>query len=277
MIDNISLLKGSKKDKNESSVFRPSTAAVSTVTEQKLRQLEEIMDDSLIENKPLIFLHHGYPKDEYDDDEVYALSQRDFQTRFFMSSLAVNMNSVWLRNHHSDNFHSMSNFTYVRDFFKAAYTTKNHTAAKATLTSEVTKWLNLDHHEYYTYATTLASALSDEGANTSFQIHEAMVKSPDHLQLARQTFVVLMDILFSKVYFKTFLFKEGNSNIYRLVHCSTKHTRNYSSFKYAIFSFLLQVALTTFVVLQLSASVKDGILSEKKEMITLALLGAIYG
>lgn len=276
MIDNISLLMGSKKDNNESSIVRPSTAAVSSASELKLRQLEEIMEDALVENKPLVFLHHDDQKDEYDDDDLFALSQRDFQTRLFMSSLSVNMNSVWLRNHHSDNFHSISNFTYVRDFFKAAYATKNHTAAKATLTSELTKWLNLDHHEYYTYATTLASALSHEASKTSFQIHEAMVKSPNDLKLARRTFVVLMDILFSKVYFKTFLFKEGNSNIYRLVHCGTKNTKDYSSFTYAIFSFLLQVALTAFVVLQLSESLQDGMLSEKRQMIILALLGAIY-
>ena len=282
MIDNISLVLGKMDDNSDQcSHARPSTIQ-SNRTDMQFKELEQIMKDCISENKPLIFPDTTAELEEYDDDDVNALIQRDFQTRIFMSSLSINMNCVWLRNHHYDNFNSKSNFTYVRDIFKAAFTTKNHTAAKSTLTSELTKWFDLDHHEYYTYATTLASALSEEATNTSFQIHPAMVGSSDQLPFARKTLILLMDILFSKVYLKTFLHKESNSNIYRLVHCVTKHTGSHSSLLYAVFSFLLQLALTTFVVLQVVAPSdendknRSGMIPNANEYMVLALFGAIY-
>ncbi len=273
MTDSISLSSGSKAN------LRSSTAVLSVKSISKLQELEQIITNNVTENKPLVFLHPESDRDEYDEDEVEALNLRDFQTRIFMSSLSINMNSLWLRNHHSDNFKSKSNFTYIRDYFKAAFVTKNHTAAKATLTSELTKWFDLEHHEYCTYATTLASALSNEATNTSFQIHGAMVKSSNDVRLARRTLLLLMDILFSKVYTKTFLHKEHNSNIYRLVHCDTRNTNSYSSLYYAIFSFLLQVALTAFVVLELfnpKVTMEGTSFVQQEAMIVLASLGGIY-
>lgn len=278
MIDNLSVICRDRGDDQSSYFGRHSTTPNSSTTGKKFEQLKEIMMDCISDNKPIIIPPSAFETEEYDEDEIYALRQRDFQTRIFMSSLSINMNSVWLRNHHSDNFNSKSNFTHVRDYFKAAFTTKNHTAAKSTLTSELTKWFDLDHHEYYTYATTLASALSDEATNTSFQIHKAMVQSPEQLQLARRTLILLMDILFSKVHFKNFLHKENNSNIYRLVYCEWKNTKNYSSLLYAIFSFLLQLALTAFVLLQLVVPSDSGfgMTPQIREYMVLALFGAIY-
>eukprot|EP00551_Chaetoceros_affinis_P020353 CAMPEP_0203741204 /NCGR_PEP_ID=MMETSP0092-20131115/52743_1 /ASSEMBLY_ACC=CAM_ASM_001090 /TAXON_ID=426623 /ORGANISM="Chaetoceros affinis, Strain CCMP159" /LENGTH=180 /DNA_ID=CAMNT_0050627879 /DNA_START=100 /DNA_END=638 /DNA_ORIENTATION=- len=179
MIDTISILDSAKSN---------SARTITSITSaQKEKDFESIMTENLSENKPLVFLREDDERDLYTKEEMLSLSERDFHTRLFISSAVYRNNCVWIRNHHTDIVASSSNFTYIRDYFKAAFSTENHTAAKTTLTAELTKWFDLDDPEYYTYATTLASGLSSEAANTSFQIHEAMVKSPDDVRAARRT------------------------------------------------------------------------------------------
>eukprot|EP00551_Chaetoceros_affinis_P011522 CAMPEP_0203684868 /NCGR_PEP_ID=MMETSP0090-20130426/48255_1 /ASSEMBLY_ACC=CAM_ASM_001088 /TAXON_ID=426623 /ORGANISM="Chaetoceros affinis, Strain CCMP159" /LENGTH=620 /DNA_ID=CAMNT_0050554049 /DNA_START=75 /DNA_END=1937 /DNA_ORIENTATION=+ len=236
-----------------SSVLSTASRAV-----EKRSQLEGIMKSNCRENTPLIFLRENDEDEvgEYTDEQVNdILPYRDFKTRLFIANLAYQGNSAWVRNHHSDSIPSESNFTYIRDFFKASFAMKNHTAAKAILTSELTKWFDLSDDAYNTLATTLASALSEQAKNTSFQEHKAMVLSTDLKTLthARRTLVVLLDILFSKRHVKRFLYTENNSNIYRLVHCVTKHRKDKWPLIYVTFSFLLQFALTMLVVSELIA------------------------
>jgi hypothetical protein len=258
---------------------RPYSASSSSIY-IKGSKLEDVMTEAL--SYPLIFLHPHEDRDEYTDKEVKCLADRDFQTRLLMTSFVMQNNSVWVRNHHSDNVTSTSNFAYIRDLFKATFTTTNPTAAKATLTSELTKWFQLERDEYYTYATTLASGLSDEAENTDFEICESMVNSKDDLKCARRRLIVILDILFSKVGFKTFLIQENNTNIYRLAHCLTKHTNNNPALVYATFSFLLQLALTIFVVLEFYDEGIDAFKPEQNEVFrrvalyVLATLGAMY-
>mmetsp|Transcript_27337 Transcript_27337/g.41154 ORF Transcript_27337/g.41154 Transcript_27337/m.41154 type:complete len:628 (+) Transcript_27337:80-1963(+) len=229
--------------------FLPDKKPLSAKADMKLKHLEVAMRNQLVEyNNPLIFLHPHQERDQYTEKELSTLPQRDFQTRLFVSSVSFMMNSLWVRNHHSDIVATTSNFTFIRDYFKAAFATKNHTAAKTILSAELKKWLDLNDYEYYTFATILASGLSKGARNTNFEINKAMVPSHANLPTARMTFLYLMDILFSKVYVKTFLYKENNSNIFRIAHCDTKHSKNKIVLIYALFSFLLQTALTLFVL-----------------------------
>jgi hypothetical protein len=245
----------------------------------RIISLESVMTDNLDQNTPLIFLHPEDQRDLYTDEEVQSLSKRDFQTRLFITALAVQNNSLWLRNHHTDNVKSATNFTYIRDYFKAAYAIKNHTAAKATLTSTLNKWFNLSRDQYYTFATTLASGLSREAISTSFQIEDDLVESTQDLKHARRVFILLMDILFKRIYLKTFLYTDNNSNIYRLAHCMTKNTRKKGPLVYATFSFLLQLSLTIFVLMSnFDAKEETDNLTTFRlvSMYTLATFGFLY-
>ena len=110
-----------------------SQSVMSMTSKDKRKNLEEVMSSNTQENKPLIFLHEGQQDQvtEYTDEQLAILPSRDFKTRLFIANLAYNYNSVWVRNHHSDAISSESNFTYIRDYFKASFATRNHTAAKA--------------------------------------------------------------------------------------------------------------------------------------------------
>mmetsp|Transcript_4076 Transcript_4076/g.5323 ORF Transcript_4076/g.5323 Transcript_4076/m.5323 type:complete len:572 (+) Transcript_4076:101-1816(+) len=250
---------------------------------EKFDELEKIMKKDCKDNLPLIFLHPDEERNEYFDTEVEALSHRDFKTRILITSLSCNNNSVWVRTHHTDNAKVTSNFTYIRDYFKASHITENYIAAKATLTAELSKWFDFSSDKYYTYATTLASALSDEATNTTYESHKAFVSSthPDTIKLARRKLILLMDILFTKVYLKKFLYDSNNCNIYRLAHCATKHNNNKYPLVVVTFSFLLQLALTAFVVLEIFNPDKwDDTDSRSNYRIgsfyVLAILGGIY-
>ena len=134
----------------------------------------------------------------------------------------------------------------------------------------------------YSFACTLASAFSNQAANTEFErellLHpqrkQAIVREMEYKHLpipdwnnmkllkeeqtrARIQLLQLMDIVFSKLKQKKILVDDSKDNIYRLVLCMTKYNRNPWPYFYAIFSFFFQLCAATYVALSLT-KIDDG-------------------
>lgn len=216
-----------------------------------LTELEDIMRNANTNPESCVFLHPDVRR-EYTRDELIALGKRDFQTRLFLTGTQCAGDTVFLRTHHTDNAGHESHFNYIRDYLKAAHVTKNKTCAKSNLTTILTMCFELSPSDYYTFAISLASGLSNYGLNTDFEISDTMVPLPEAVPNFRWRFCLLMNIIFSKMATKKFLLDDKRSNIFRLVYCKTKYSQNRSSFYSAVFSFTLQLCLTTYVSLQQS-------------------------
>jgi len=214
-----------------------------------LTELEEIMKRSIDEPEYCVFLHPS-EKRNYTPEELMALERRDFQTRLFILATQCAGDTVFLRTHHTDNAGHESHLNYVRDYLKAAHVTENSTCAKSCLTTLLTMCFELPQHDYYTFATSLASGLSNNGQNTHFEICDAMAPRKEVVPKLRMKLCLLMDVIFGKMATKKFLLDDKRSNIFRLVHCKTKYSRNRSSIYTALFSFTLQLCLTAYVGLE---------------------------
>lgn len=261
----------------------------------QLIQLMDIMKRDATDRQPIIALHPAQiPQDlihtnreEYTSKELQDLKQRDFQTRLFISSFCIE-NCVWMRTHHTDNAERMTNFTYIRDYYKAARTTFNHSSAKAIMTTLLTVMIAKEKSNYCSFATVVASGLSEHAKHTSFEIDNDMVRDKLDLPIARQHLLVLMDIVFQKLSTRSFLLGKNNKdnfdncNIFRLVHCMTKGRKGLEKMPiiYCIFSFFLQACLTTFIIFQIVADSRVD-KRERSQLLTnglyvLATLGFVY-
>lgn len=199
-----------------------------------------------------------------------------------------NGNTVFLRTRFSDNhpITHMNRYNYVRDYVKAAAATGSHTAAKSTLTRLLTLVIDANESSYCTFAITLASALSNTAENTCFERGDRsgtrnlniMVNSDKELEKIRKEFCKLMHIIFSKIEKYHFMITEEGSNAYRLFHCKTVTTPEKMPLLYACFSFLLQVCLTAYVILQLRTNFEDDVYTWERIQpnIPLALLTLLY-
>lgn len=219
-------------------------------------KLEPLIDEYCSDQKPHIYLHpteYGTSAvspglRDYTEEELDALAKRDFETRLFITATAIEGSSVWLRTRWSDNHVRNSTFNVVRDYFKAMHGTKNFTAAKSALSEALTMCMESEKSNYYSFAISLASGLSNMGRNTSFQVHDAIIKTPDEINLARRKLCLMMHIIFSKIESSDFLCSAEGSNIYRLVFCMTVVSKQDAlKLLIPIFSFLLQIMLTVFV------------------------------
>ena len=220
--------------------------------------LEHIINQDCHDQKPHIFLHpYDYGLShvsqglrEYTDEEVWALEKRDFETRIFISSSTFEGDSVFLRTHWTENHMHKTVLNSVRDFFKAFHATRNYTAAKAALSELLTMCLEAEKSNYYSFAITMASALSDDARNTSFQVHNAMVKSSGGATLARKKLCLLMHNLFQRIKSSEFLYSGEGSNIYRLTHCKTYvSSKGNIALIIPAFTFVLQLVLVAFVTI----------------------------
>lgn len=225
--------------------------SISSGASNDYTKLNAIMEANCRENLPIIVVDPDEDREEYTTTEVASLSQRDFKTRLFISALHSTDNSFWVRTHHTDTaIHALSEiFSYIEDYFEAAYARKNHIAAKATVTAGLTELLEMDKDEYCAFATIMGSGLSKNGGNTSFEIDNALVSSVKDIDIARRRLVILMDIIFNKIIIRRFLIDEDKVNIFRLIHCQTKGQRNKKSFVYAVFSFMLQACMVSIMIL----------------------------
>jgi len=260
-----------------------------------LKQFAENLErDAALANDPyagsIVILHPGEERKNYTDEELECVNgQRsvDFSSRIYITALNVKNNTTILRTRFSDNAEHASYLNYVRDYFKAANSTKHYTSAKAALTQLLTMFFNMSNTHYYNSACTMASALSDHGEKTLFEIDPAMVEHAKDIPAARQRLVYLMDIVFSKVSIKRYLIDEEGYNIYRLVHCITKREKKKKVFSktllyplgYCIFSFLLQMCLLAYVIFENISIDKvelDFTDLATYKMVPLALLSTIF-
>ncbi len=238
----------------------------------KFEKIEAILRDSCGEYEPLVFLHPDESR-SYTDDELLMLRQRNFKTRLFISNTAAGGNSVFMRTHFTDNHEYQSHLNYVRDFLKATHVTLNLTAAKTTATELLSMFFALSPSEYYSFAVTVASGLSNYGENVSFEKSNHVINEELDSIIARRKLCLLMNILFSKVSLYRFLIQEDGNNTYRIVHCGTKTSSNKRPLLYAFFSFLLQFCLTFYVVAE---NVTTGIQNYQLRNLPLAIMTFIY-
>lgn len=218
-----------------------------------------------------------YCREHYTADEMENLKDRDFEVRLLMTNHTIfGDKNVLLRSHFSDNHeYTSGSFKLLNDFLRASSDTYSYTAAKAALTNLLTIALDTDEGEYRTFAVTVASGLSKHGKNTHFEMESYdryTIVQHDHcdggddddddddvLQTNRKNFCQLMHIIFTKIPIYKFMVEDDGSNIYRLVHCSSKSTINEElPISYAIFSFLLQMCLAGYVIAQLLFNIRDG-------------------
>ncbi len=218
------------------------------------KDLEEIYRKSYNIHDPLIFLHPDEGNRDYTEDEIDKLSERDFKTRWLICCTAIGGGKgkcVALRSHWTDNHQFESHLKCVRNYFKSSFVTGNATAAKSALTELLSLFFQLESSEYYSFAITIASGLSDCGKNTMFEMNKELVMDWEEEAAARRKLTLLMDILFSKMALYRFLIHENGSNSYRLAHCRTVSSTNKWPIFNAVFCFLLQLCLTAYVVAQI--------------------------
>jgi len=253
-----------------------------------LDKLEEIIKDNVTNPEDCVFLHPKDPR-RYTDDELLALTHRNFETRLFITGTQCAGDSAFLRTHFTDNAEHSSNLNYVRDYVKAFHVTKNWTCAKTVLTTLLTQCFQLSPSRYYTFATSVASGLSNNGANTDFEgsaiadgtgfekkSHiNLLVNRSDDLHLVRRKFCYLMDVIFKRMEIKKFLIDDDRSNIFRLVHCETKYSNRKKPLLYPLFSFVLQVCLTVYVILEFVDNIREGLPPQYK-MIPLAVTSSLH-
>jgi len=244
------------------------------------KDLEKVLRANVDDPDHCVFLHPGDSRG-FTDEELDARKYRDFETRLFVTGAPFAGDSVFLRNFHTDNAPHSSNFNYVRDYLKAFHVIKNRTCAKSVLTTLLTMSFQLDPSDYYSFAISLASGLSENARNTDFEtsqtsnskVEETDIEERDRLakesasfrivsqrrklhddsednSLIRRKLCFLMDIVFKRLAVRKFLVDDQKSNIYRLVHCRTKYSDDKKSIFIALFAFILQVSLATYVVLE---------------------------
>lgn len=243
-----------------------------------LSELEDIITrDCQEDGQDPLFLQPQEVGRDYTDSEMQSLMQRDFHTRLFISASNFKGNTVAMRTHFSDNHRYKSHFNIIRDLFKATHATNNLTAAKTNLTELLSTCLHthtsVSISKYYTFAMTMASALSDCADKTSFEIHSSMAKNQKDSDIARRKLCLLMDIVFSKIAVYRFLVDEEGSNTFRLAFCRSKYSSDKKPLMFAIFSFLMQFCLTSYVIAE---SITSGLTSWNMKMLPLALLTLIY-
>ena len=144
-----------------------------------LKKFEENLErDAALTNDPyagaLVFLHPGDDRKNYTDEELeYVNGQRtvDFSSRIYITALNVQHITTILRTPFSDNAEHTSHLNYVRDYFKAANSTKHYTSAKAALTQLLTMFFNMSNtHCVVSRSFTSASAKRGASRFNSFTI-----------------------------------------------------------------------------------------------------------
>lgn len=214
----------------------------------RMEQLESIMKRDSTSQKSHVFMHPFDAGLDYTDDEVNASQERDFECRLFITGTNCGNDTFFLRTRHTDNHEHNTEFNFVRDYLKAVVSTRNHMAAKVTLSRLLTMCFKMSESNRISFSSTIASGLSRNGKNVDFEISDTMVRNSKDIEVTRLKLCVLMHIIFNKVRKHEFLVEKEGSNAFRLFHCRTKHSRDKKPILYAVFSFLLQCCLTGYVV-----------------------------
>ncbi|CAB9509884.1 expressed unknown protein [Seminavis robusta] len=240
----------------------------------------------------LVFMHPEEVKEmrPYTPEELEKVRHRPFPSRLFITNVQVAWNTVWLRTRHTDHHAHRSTFLHIRNVFKADAIANNPPGAKYALTELLNMCFGMEDSEFYSFACTVASALSSEASNTEFErgllLHFPDERRRDHLrkieddmrrthrqltgkqlarrvleheqELARKRIRQLLHIVFSKVKQKKMLLDDRRDNIYRLVLCMTKYNCDSSlPFLYAAVAFVFQIVTGLFVILSLTTFDED--------------------
>eukprot|EP00554_Chaetoceros_debilis_P014578 CAMPEP_0194123288 /NCGR_PEP_ID=MMETSP0150-20130528/53822_1 /TAXON_ID=122233 /ORGANISM="Chaetoceros debilis, Strain MM31A-1" /LENGTH=226 /DNA_ID=CAMNT_0038816463 /DNA_START=71 /DNA_END=748 /DNA_ORIENTATION=- len=209
----------------------------------RFEQLESIMTRDSTLQKSHVFMHPHDTGLDYTDDELKACQERDFECRLFITGTNCANKTFFLRTRHTDNHEHNTEFNFVRDYLKAAVSTRNHMAAKVTLSRLLTMCFKMSESDRISFSSTIASGLSKNGMNVDFEISDTMVRKSNDIEVTRLKLCVLMHIIFNKVRKHEFLVVNEGSNAFRLFHCRTKYSRDKKTILYAVFSFLLQCCL----------------------------------
>ncbi len=255
-----------------------STASITRSEEDAYDKLFDVLDTFATDQRPIIKVNPCHNKEEFNNDEQFALSQRDFRTRAFFSNNDIDGVNAWIRTHHTD-VGKRPHIDYVREYFMAAFENQ-HVAAKSTLTGILDTIFSMELREYYNFATIMASCLSVEAQHTTFEMSDVLTKDYKSMMIARtmaqRRFTLLMNIVFGKVSAHRFL--KANGNIYRLVYCQTKGSKYKSPIFFVIFSFCLQACMGYFVVSQVLQDTSGEVNPELQYgLYFLAALGSIFG
>jgi transcriptional regulator of heat shock response len=133
-------------------------------------------------------------------------------------------NTVWLRTRHTDHHRHNSSFIQIRDAFNADAITNNPSGARDSVTKILDMFYRMHESDYYSYACTVASALSNGAENVTFEkellFHPArkgrdQLQEREEQQRARDRLLKLMDIVFSNLREKKSLMERYKPNIYR--------------------------------------------------------------
>ena len=245
-----------------------------------LTDLEEILTQNCGDEQLPIFLH---PREvgnrTYTEDELYHLLSRDFHTRLFITATNFEGKTAFLRSHFTDDHHYHSHLNIIRDIIKATHGNQNYVAARTNLTELLASCVQnattsqQSASKYYTLAVTLASALSQNARYINFEKHEEMVKDSADEVIARAKLGLLMDIIFRKVATYRFMIENNGSNTFRIAFCRRKHSNEKQHMRLAVFSFLMQLCLTFYVIAE---GYSEGLSSWNFHMLPLALLTAGY-
>ena len=248
---------------------------------KSLEDLEEIISRDCVESQSPLFLHPAdVGKRNYTDDELDNFRSRDFKTRLFILNSNIGGKTVSLRTKFSDNHTYTSYLNIIRDILKAFHSTKNFTAAKTNTAELLSKNFQYSPDSqqsmsnYYSWAVTIASGLSNFAQNTSFERDISMVKDDEDEEIARLKMCLLMDLIFSKMSMFRFLVYEEGSNTFRVASCVTKCNKGVKwPLMFALFSFLMQFCLTAYVVAE---NITEGIEEWQLRNLPLAVLTFIY-
>ena len=176
------------------------------------------------EKTSLLFIH---PSLDCTADQVTKLRTRPHQYRLFLTTSVFGVSEreggFFLRNHFSDDAEHESTYGSIRDFVWGDAQDDAKETATSSLANTVTAFMRMDEGKYYSVASILASALSEQASNTIFQSHEkrGFCGNGDinDFEYPRKRFVLLMEIIFSSVAKDRFLLRDENVNIYRIAFC----------------------------------------------------------
>mmetsp|Transcript_47403 Transcript_47403/g.92487 ORF Transcript_47403/g.92487 Transcript_47403/m.92487 type:complete len:563 (+) Transcript_47403:204-1892(+) len=245
------------------------------------------------EDKTLAVMETDWEEEGDMTEEILErIRKRPYPSRLFITSTLipgkndsaqVDYEGAFLRTHFSDRSDHASHLGTIRDYVWAFHA-ESPEAAKSSLSSIITACMTMDKGKYHSLASILASSLSEQARNTTFQPREFWNRDdPQSHDLCRKKFVLLMEIVFDSVTKERFLLRDKNTNIYRLCFCllrssssETRKGKNSRLFSAVVAPFLcafLQITLISYVSFEVAT------LDEWKiywKTLPLAVLATLY-
>jgi len=259
---------GDREKINELESLLNRASAENEVVRKKYHRLGEQLENS--QNEGTVNTH------PLSIEEIVEVRKRPFASRLCIEENAENndSNKVWLESHFSDR-HRMKSFPQrISDCTRTMGLTKNNFGACNNLGHLMMELFDMKTAKFHSIATTIASALSENGSGVTFEqglysqeSSKKTIPDPSEQSVSRMQFTRFMHIIFRKVKMERQLLKEGKSNIYRLAYCASKYPRvteeerttesAMSAFSRALVVFTSQAMLTLYIVLESIDRISD--------------------